>query len=454
MNLNQKLNVLKTKIALFVAIFTSLATFSQTKWDLKKCVEHALENNISIKQNKLNIDVSEANIKDAKGNFLPSLNASTGGNLNFNPIRSLPNGYSRNGTSSAFSGNFGLSSGITLYAGGRNKKALQQAELDLERNKLGVSIVENDIALNVVNNYLSVLFAKENLSVAKTQAEISRKQIESAQAKFDAGAIAKTELLNIQSTASNDEQRVVQQENNLNISLLRLAQLLQVSSEGFDIEDINVDAPSETMLYSNSKKVYEKALTFRPEIKRAELDIENTKIGVDIAKSAYLPTVSVNASAGMGYNYGLGNSNNQFNYALARQLNNSFNYGAGFSVNVPIFNGYKTDANVERAKIQQDISATALENQKLRLQQTIEQAYLDAKLAAKTYESAKASLEAQKEAFKNAEVSLEYEAMTLFDFDQVRNRLVNAESAMIRAKYDYVFRTKVLQFFYGENIID
>lgn len=443
---------MKTKILFVVTVLISSVTFSQKKWTLKQCVDHALKNNITIKQNRLNIGVAEANVKNAKGNFLPDLNASTGGSLSFNPITSLPAGYSRTGTSSRFSGNFGLNSGITLYAGGRNKNSLKQAELDVQNSKLNLSIIENDISLNVVNSYLNVLFAKENLSVAKTQAAISKTQIERAQAQFDAGAIPKADLFNVQSTATNDAQSVVIQENNLNINLLRLAQLLQVPYEGFDVESIQVDAPSAALLYGSSNIVYEKALSFRPEIERAKLDIENSKIGVDIAKSAYLPTITASASAGMSYGYGLGDSNNQLNYALLRQLNNSFNYGAGFNVSIPIFNGFKNDASVERAKIQQDISEVALENQKLQLQQTIEQAYLDAKLSAKTYEAAQASLEAQKEAFKNAQASLDYGAMTLFDFDQVRNRLVNAQGAMIRAKYDYVFRTKVLKFFFGESI--
>lgn len=442
---------MKIRIAFLVAVLTSLATFSQKKWTLKECVEHALKNNITVKQNRLSVNASEANIKNAKGNFLPTLNASTGGNLSFDPIRK---GIGRDGTSASFSGNFGLNSSVNIYNGGRNKYELEQAELDVERNKLNLSVIENDISLSVVNSYLNVLFAKENLAVAETQSKISKNQIERAKAQFDAGAIPKADLLNVESTAANDVQSVVIQKNNLNLNLLRLSQLLQVPFQGFDVATINVDAPSATLLYDDSNKVYEKALSFRPEIEQAKLDVKNSEIDINIAKSAYLPSINANASAGMGYGYGLGDSNNQANYALARQLNNSFNYGAGFSVNIPIFNGFKTDANVERAKIQKDITTTRLENQKLQLRQTIEQAYLDAKLAAQTYKAAETSLNAQKEAFKNAQTSYDYGAMTLFDYDQVRNRLVNAQSALIRAKYDYVFKTKVLQFYFGENILE
>lgn len=443
---------MKTKIALFVALMAYTVTFSQKKWTLKECVNHALENNITVKQNKLNVNLAKTNIKDAKGNFLPNLNASKGGNFGFNPIIK---GIDRDGTSGSFTGNFGVNSGITLYAGNRNKNNLKRAELEAKGSELDLTLIKSNISLNVVNAYLNVLFSKENLNVAKTQLEVSKKQVERAQTQFDTGTIAKTALLNVQSTTANDLQNVVIQENNLNLALLRLSQLLQISSEGFDIASINTDMlPTENLLFDNSDKVYEKALTHRPEIEKAKLDIETAKIGVDIAKSAYLPNITASANAGMGYGYNLGSTKIQSDYALSRQLNNSFNYGAGFNVNIPIFNGYKTDASVERAKINQDIRQIALENQKLQLRQIIQQAYLDAKLASKTYETAEASLEAQKEAFKNAQESYNYGSMNQFDFDQVRARLVNAEGGMIRAKYDYIFKSKVLKFYYGENVID
>ena len=135
------------------------------------------------------------------------------------------------------------------------------------------------------------------------------------------------------------------------------------------------------------------------------------------------------------------------------QLDNNLGYGVGFNLNIPIFNGFKTDASVQRSKINKLITETRLESEKLQLQQTIEQSFQDAKAAAKSFEAAELSLKAQKEAFKNAQVSYDYGSMTQFDYDQVRNRLVNAEGTMIRAKYNYVFTTKVLKFYYGEDIL-
>ncbi len=443
---------MKTKFILFIAIITSLSAFSQKKWTLIECVNYALENNISIKQNKLNIDLQKENVLSSKGNFLPTVSANTGGNLNFgsgfDPVTK------NRVATSTFGGSFGLSSGVTIFNGFRNLNTYKQAQLGVASSKLDLQKIQNDISLFVVNGYLNVLFSKENLSVAKVQATISKTQIERAKTQFEAGVKPKGDLLNAKSTAANDEQNVITKENALNIALLNLAQLLQVNANGFDIAPLEVESPSAALLYNSPKEVYEKALINRPEIERAKLAIQNADLGINIAKSSYMPTVSASANASTNYGYNLDLPTGASNKNFFKQVNDNLGYGLGFSVSVPIFNGFKTNANVNKSKINKIKSEINLKNEKLKLQQTIEQSFLDAKAAAKTYEVAQISLEAQKEAFKNAQERYNYGAMTLFDFDQVRTRLVNAESTMIRAKYDYVFKTKVLKFYYGESILE
>lgn len=440
---------MKIKILLFITAFVTTSIFSQRKWTLKECVDRALLKNLTIKQNKLNVKLAKTDVVSSKSNLIPNVNASTGGNFGFGSTFD-PVTNNRIATS-IYGGSFGVGAGVTVFNGYRNLNSYKQAKLGVEGSILDLAVIENDISLGVVNAYLNVLFAKENLNVSKTQAEISSNQIKAAKTRFEAGAIPKSDLLNIQSTAANDKQAVVTQENNLNIALLNLAQLLQVPHKDFDIEILDVSTPSITLLYSNSSEVYKKALLERPEIKRARLNIESAKLGVQIAKSVYLPSITANGNISTNYGYNLSSSGNS---AFFTQLNNNLGYGFGFNVSVPVFTAKRNDASVQRSVINKEIVETRLESEKLRLQQTIEQSFLDAKAAAKAYEAAQLSLESQKEAFKNAQESYNYGAMTLFDFDQVRNRLVNAESAMIRSKYNYVFTTKVLKFYYGENILD
>ncbi|WP_231975176.1 TolC family protein [Tenacibaculum maritimum] len=445
--------MLKTKVALFVVILISFTSFSQKKWTLKDCVNHALENNITIKQNKLNVQLAERDVEIAKGNFLPNLNGSSGANLGFGSIiHPVTNSRVSQNT---FGNSYSLGTGVTIFNGFRNLNTLKSARLGVEGNKLDLAKIENDISLNVVNFYLNVLFAKENLNVARIQAEISQNQIERAKARFEAGVIPKSDLLNVQSTAATDVQNVVNQENTLNLALLNLRQALQVSSDTFDVLPIDVEAPSAALLYENAGIVYNNALTNRPEIERAKLNIEDADLRIKIAKGAYLPslTASANAQTNFAHSFDLLPGQRGNNY-LFKQLNDNLGYGVGISLNVPLFNRFQTKNNVAKSIINKKVSEFQLENQKLQLQQQIEKSYLDAKAAAKTYETAQVSLDAQKEAFKNAQESYNYGSMTQFDFDQVRNRLVNAEGAMIRAKYDYVFKTKVLKFYYGESILD
>ncbi len=441
---------MKTKIVLLITLLSALGGYSQKKWTLKECVNYALENNITIKQNKLNVKLAEKDVDIAKGNFLPDLNGSSRGTFS-SGLSQDRNGVLQN--TQNFNSSFSLSSGGTIFNGFRNINSKKQAVLGVKGNELDLAKIENDISLNVVNTYLNVLFAKENLAVAVVQAEISKKQIARAKAQFEAGAIPKGDLLNVQSTASNDAQNVVLQENTLNLALLRLAQLLQISTDNFDVEKINIDSPSLSLLYNSSNAVYQKALTNRPEIERAKLNVENSLISLQIAKGAYLPNLTYSLGVSSSFFHQFNNLIRPNDYFI-RQINDRISYSAGLSLNIPIFNRFQTKNRVAKSIINKDISEIALESQKLQLQQEIEKSYLDAKAAAKTYEAANISLEAQNEAFKNAQVSYDYGSMTQFDFDQVRNRLVNAEGAMIRAKYDYVFKTKVLKFYFGESILD
>ncbi len=443
---------MKTKIFLLLLAFFSLATFSQKQWTLKECVDEALAKNIRIQQNRLSVELAKKDTEIAKGNFLPNLSAGTSGSLNFGTGFD-PVSQDRVSTS-FFGGSMNLSSGAVIFNGFRNLNTYKQAKLGVESSMLDLKTIENDVALFVVNGFLNILFAKENLAAAKVQYEISKKQVEAAKERFNAGAIPKGDLLNNQSTVATDLQNVVTQQNTLDTAILNLAQALQVSSETFDIAPIDVGTPSASLFYKTSAEVYNKSVERMPEIARAKLAIENADLNIELSKSAFLPTLS--ASAGLSTNYGFnlnlpaGVSNPEF----SNQLSDNLGYGFGFNLSIPIFNRFQTKNRVAQSTINKEVSQLALESEKLQLEQTIQQAFLDVKTALKSYEASKASLAAQEEAFKNAQESYNYGTLSLFDFDLVRTRLVNAQATMIAAKYDYVFKTKVLQFYSGDLKLD
>ena len=454
---------MKIKFILVVSLFYVSVCFSQKKWTLKECVDHALENNITVQQNLLSLELAELNVKNAKGNFLPNLNASTSQGFNFGSFLGIDGSrISRDTRRNSVSAN----SSTTLFNGFRNLNTYKQAKLGVERSQLTLEKIQNDISLFVVNGYLNVLFAKENLAVAKTQAEISIKQVEAAKQRYEAGLTAKGNLLNSKSTAASDQQNVVSQENILAIALLNLAQSLQIPSKDFDILSIEINNPSAVLLFNNSEVVYLKALSTQPQIKNAELGIMDADYNIEIAKSFLKPSVNFSFGANTSYQHVQGRKDEitiidpvtmlpeTIPNGFFKQFSDNLGYNFSLNVSIPIFNRTQSKTNIARQFINKELSQVNLDNEKLQLQQTIEQAFVDAKAAAKTYEASKTSLDAQREAFKNAQESYNLGASTLFDFDLVRNRLVSAESTLIRAKYDFVFKTKVLQFYYGELNLD
>jgi outer membrane protein len=455
---------MRTKIVTILALALFITVNAQEKkWTLQECVDYALDNNISIKQQELNKDLIEEDINTAKGNFYPSLNASASQNFNFG---SYIDNYGGRVSRDSRSNNFGINSGVTLFNGNRNKfnliqtqKSLEAAGFDLEENK-------NGIMLYVVNFYLNVLLNKESLTIAKDQVAISENQVEKAKTLVDAGSQPKATLFEAEATLATNLQQLTTAQNTLDLSLLSLAQLLQTSHKGFDVEDVKLTINSASLIYNDTDEIFNKAVNSLPEIKSAEIAVENSELSVKIAKAGFLPTLSFGGGIGTSYQHNQGDKDQraivdpanptQIVYVpngFGKQIEDNLGFNAGFSLNIPIFNRFQTKSNVARAQINQKRSELLLLDKEVKLRETIEKAYADAKASLNQYISAEKSLSAQNESFKNAQESFNSGVMTSFDFDQVRNRLVNAQSSMVNAKYNFVFRTKLLEYYLGIPIV-
>lgn len=432
-------------IFLFGFIFQSAA--QKKIWTLEEAVNYALTNNLSIKQATLNTDLKNEDIISAKGNRLPSLNASASESFSFGS--SIDNGNirisgNRNSTS------FGLNSSVTLFNGFRNLNTVKQAKLGHEVSILDLEKMKNDISLNIVNYYLNILFNKETIKVAQEQLQISKLQLNKAQQLVAEGVKPKSEVLDAEATLANDEEKLVTAQNNLDLSLLSLAHLLQISHKNFDVQELKLNVISPTLKYDNTETIFEKAVVEKPEIKSAELEVKNALFSVEIAKSLYYPTLSLgyNFSTFYGHTEGLPNQE-----SFLDQFEDNKSHNVNLSLNIPIFNGFKTKSGVSKANINSRLASYALDNEKLKLRETIERAFTDAKAALNQYIASEKSVVAQQESFKNAQDRYNFGAMTSFDFEQVRGRLVNAQSNFINAKYNFVFKTKLLEFYYGIPIV-
>lgn len=439
------------KKQLFIALFCMFIaqTFAQQKkWTLQECVNHALENNITIKQSENNLLSGEQDVIAAKGQFLPSVNANINQNLSLGNRELFPGQFvdrTDNSTS------IGLGANQTIFNGFRLTNLYKQSKLNLETSKIELDRIKDDISLNVVNSYLNVLFNIENLEAAKAQYEFSKKQLEQVKELVDAGVQPRVNIYDTEATLANDAQNVTVAENNYTLALLTLSQLLQLPFEGFNVELLEIDTPSEALLYSDIKPILAYALENRNEIKAAEKRVENATLGTEISKSGYFPTLS--------FNYGFG-SNAFFSNLLEneasffRQLNDQKSHRFSLSLNVPIFSRYQNKTSVAKSEIQEENSKLNLQQAKIDLEANIQRAFTDAQAAFKTYEASKKSLESQKLAFNNAQERYNIGVMNVFELEQSRVRFINAQSSLINAKYDFVFKTKILDFYMGKTLLN
>ncbi|VAW21156.1 Efflux transport system, outer membrane factor (OMF) lipoprotein [hydrothermal vent metagenome] len=442
---------MRTKIVTALAfVFFITINAQDKKWTLQECVNYALENNISIKRSELNIELKNEEIVNRKSGLYPTVSASTSQRLTFGSAQDRVTFRRVNATSHSTS--IGINAGITIFNGFRIINQVEQARIGLEASKYDLEKLKDDISLTVVNSYLNVLFNKENLKIAKSQIEVSQKQVSQISRLVEAGVQPKSNLLEVEANLANDEQKVVTAQNSLDLALLDLAQTLQLDYVGFDVENIIVNTPSELLMYDKALPIYKIALENRSEIKSAKLNVLSASKGIDIAKSGFLPTLSFNYNFGSAASFlDLASiSNKAFFYQLDNNKNNSFS----LSLNIPIFSGFRIKSNVNSAKINYEISQFNLEDTKIQLRKIIERAFMDAKAALKTYVAAEKNVTSQELSFKNSQESYNLGVMTSFDFEQVKNRFLNAQASLINAKYDFVFRTKVLDFYVGKSLID
>ena len=432
------------KLFTFSILFTC-SVFSQNNiWTLEECVQHALENNISILQAKNSLLSSEQDIVSAKGNFLPAVSSNISGGASLGNIEVFPGEFRDR---EFYSTSLGVGFSQSVFNGFRNINLLNQSKLSLERNQYELEKLKDDISLNVANAYLNVLFNKENLELAKSQLKFSKFQVQQVTIMVESGSEPMSTLIETQATYSRDIQSLTIAENNQDLALLTLSQLLQLPYDDFDVEIIQIDTPSTNLMYDDIAPILNYAMENRNEIKVAERDIELARLGTKISKSAYLPNISM----GYGFNASANFSNLTNDDQLLNQLNDNKGHSVNMNVSIPIFNRNQTKAQVKKSKIQEETTNLALDQIKINLESTIQRAFTDAKAALRAFEAAQLSLNSQALAFDNSKERFTLGAINSYDLEQSRIRLLNAESSSINAKYDFIFKTKVLDYYLGKR---
>ena len=449
-----------TKITFLTLLFLSVLSQAQSKkWTLEECVNYAIKNNISIKQSELDAKSAAIEKSSAIGGFLPSLNINGSHSWNIGLNQNITTGLLENQTTQFTSA--GLNSNIDVYNGMQNQNRLRKANLSLLASTYQLSKMQDDVSLNIANSFLQILFNKENLKVQKEQLSNNEKQLQRSQELVNAGVVPRGDLLDIKATVASNNQAIVVAENALLISKLSLAQLLQLENfQDFDIEDANYPITESATLLQTPATIYAKAKEERVELKIAKTNLEIAERDVKIAKGAYQPSIQgfYSFSTRAGYADRVvfdqsGNPSFQPPFSVLKQFDLNKGHSFGFQMNIPVLNGFATKNNVARSKIALDRSKIAFSQQELDLERNIYTAFTDAKGAMKTYESAIITLEARQEAYNYAKEKFAVGMLNAFDLNQSQSLFVNAQSEVVRTKYDYIFRVKVIEFYFGIPII-
>lgn len=437
-------------IAAAMLLFGLTSARAQETWSLQKCIDYALKNNIQIKQQALNSTYYSNQLNQAKYNRLPNLNANFQNSMSFGRTLGADNTYldvNSNSTSGS------LNTGITLWNGFTLKNAVKVAEMDLRASLEDMQKAKDDMMLNVAAAYLETLFADELVTVAEDLLKITQLQIDRTGKLVEAGSLAKGSLLEIEAQYAREELSVVNAKNRLQLAYLSLYQLLELpSTESFKIEKPVLPEIGANMSLMNTMDVFKNAVEIRPAVKGAEYKLESARNQLLIAKGNMFPTLSFN---GNYYNY---YNNKYMNYqtgdkiSFSDQIKSNERYGFGLSLNIPIFNRFQAKTSVSNSQIQVENTELQLQNTKNLLRKDIEQAYTNAIAAFKRYVANQKTVVSSQEAFRYTEEKFNVGMINSVEYNQSKNNLSSAQSDLLQAKYEYIFRTKILDFYNGRPI--
>jgi outer membrane protein len=412
------------------------------KWSLQDCFDYAAKNNLQLQTLSLDVAINNQNLLQSKAAVYPNLSASSTQYLtnskNANPV---VGGFQ---TQANFASNYSLNSSMILYQGGYLKNNIQSQQLYVRAANLNVEQEKNDITIQITQAYLNILLEKENILALQNIVQTSQAQYENGKILFDAGSIAKKDLVQLEATLATDQYNVVLAENQLKQNTLTLKQILQLpSSYNLMVQDAgNVTIPSGA---TDLQTVEDSALNNRPEVKNSEVAFQQAGLQLKQAHTANSPTISAGGSLASGY------SDDRSTKYLG-QLNNNFYQRIGLTLGIPIFNDRINKTNIEKSKIAIDQSQIALKNTKLVLSQQVEQAYINVSNSEAQYHAAQIQFSANEENYRIANEQLKLGAVNMVDFLVQKNLFVQAQQNLIQAKYNVILSYGIYEFYMGMPI--
>lgn len=418
-----------------------LSLQAQEAWTLQQCIEYAIGHNLNIKQQEAAQEQSKVELNTAQWRRIPNLNGNIGQSFNFGRALQADNTYGNRNTQNT---NFSLGTNVPLFTGLQIPNSIALAKLNLKAATEDLKKAKEDISIQVTSYYLQVLFNEELAKVARNQVQLSQEQLQRKTVFFRNGKASEAELYEAKARVAQDELSAVQAENNHRLALLDLAQALELPSpEGFSIVAPQIEEITGQLTHPD--EIYSQALMSKPSIKAAQYRLEGAGKSIRIAQSAWYPQLSF--SAGLSTNYY--NLSGVENTSFSSQWHHNFNKYFQFSLSIPLFNRFETRNRVKSARIQQTALSWQLEESKKALYKEIQQAYYNALAAEAKYKSSRTATEAAESVFRLTSEKYEYGKATATEYNEMRTNWMKALSDHIQARYDYLFRSKILEFYKG-----
>jgi len=409
-------------------------------WTLDQCIEYAIENNIQVRQSDLNAQNNDVELNKAVSNRLPGVSASASQGWSFGRSITADNTYANTNTAST---SFSIGADMTLFAGGRINGNIKMAELSLEAAKSDLERIKDDIRVQVAQAFIQIVYNRSILDVARNQVTIDSMQVERLTALAAIGKASSAEVASQNATLAQSRLSVTQAQNNLSLSILTLTQLLELPSpDGFDIVQPETDN-LELSIPDSPEAIYAQALDIKPAVKSEEIRLEQAGKNIEVAKSGYLPSLTLSASAGTNFY----SSSNLKSDAFGTQIKNNFGPHIGLNLNIPIFSRNSNRNNVRSAKLGQINQQMQLDNVKKTLYKEIQQAYYNAVASKSRYESSELVQTSAQESFDLVQAKYEGGKASITEFNESKNRLVSAQADLLKYRYEYLFNTALLEFY-------
>jgi outer membrane protein len=441
----------KKSLLIFVGCLLFISARAQHHlWTFQECLDTAIQRNISLNESRVNNDLNQINLDQSKASLYPYLSASGRDGVGFGrSLNPTTNQYIAKTTNSS---SFGLSSSVTLFNGFQLTRTILQNKMNLDAGKTDIDNVKNTVTLNVTTAYLQVLFDYEILDAAKSQANATGVQVDQTEKQVKAGTLPESNLYTIRAQQATDNLAVVNAQGTLDLAKVTLEQLMEFPAvDSFDLKIPDFIEPS-IIINKTNQEIYAKALTVQPQIAGASIRTNSTMLGIKISEGARYPTLSLSGAANSNYAVSsrTGVAASVPNASpFFPQLWNNLGESIGLNLSIPIYSNRQIKSNIERARVNLLLTQLNEQNLKIQLRATIEQSYTDLKNSIKKYEATKEQIAAAELAYQNMERKYKVGMATAIDFLIEKNAFYLAQSNGIQAKYDYIFKSKILDIYQG-----